>query len=124
MKNPFREVIRATPHCQQMTQPGASNRAESPKRNGPAAPSVMGSVSRLSAAQPRACVDIPHKGATLLVEIQNSSRFRNKTYASAGGLTSLPLRSQHEAWALYNSSKRPHIMSSALTLQSGLSAYL
>lgn len=69
-------------------------------------------------------MDAPHKGATLLVKNQNSSRFRNETYASAGGLTSLPLRSQREAWALYNSSKRPHVMSSALTLQPELSAHL
>lgn len=120
-KNTFREVIGATPPCQQITQPRASNRAESPLKGTvdpwPCCPLCDGSrVSRLSASQPGACVDVLHKGATLQPKNQNSSHFRNKTYASAGGLTSLPLHSQHEAWALYNSSKRPHIMSSALTL--------
>lgn len=67
---------------------------------------------------------ILHEGAAPPVKNQNPSPFRSKTCAHllVASHLFIHLQSQHVARALYNSSKRPHIMSSALTPQRGPSA--
>lgn len=128
-KTTFREVIGTTPRCQQTAGLRTSNTAKGPLKgtvdtwpcpllfDGPPcrqAQSLPGPSLPGHSAQKR---NFPGREPEFLWLQKENTR-------AARGLTCLPLRSQREAWALDNSSKRPHIMSSALTLQQGLSAHL